>query len=182
MGRTRSQQMARIRGKDTSPELRLRRALWAAGHRYRIHYPTPAGRADIALVKARIAIYLDGCFFHGCPEHYVRPRSRTDFWSAKLRDNVERDRRQTLALEAAGWRVYRVWEHQVFEAIDVVVQRIAQLLAGAVEQIPAWRVVRAEAIAGSTTLERWTLQDLRDGSRQKTIKRTRTTAKWKKPD
>jgi DNA mismatch endonuclease (patch repair protein) len=182
MARTRSQQMSRIRGKNTSPELRLRRALWAAGHRYRVHFPTPAGRADIAIVKARIAIYIDGCFFHGCPEHYVRPRSRSEFWSDKLRDNVERDRRQTLALEADGWRVCRVWEHEVFETVEVIVERIERLLAGSAKQTTAWRVVRAEAIAGSTTLETWTIQDLRKPARQKVIERIRTTAKWKKPD
>jgi DNA mismatch endonuclease (patch repair protein) len=174
--------MARIKGKDTSPELRLRRALWAAGLRYRVHYRTPAGRADLALVKARIAIYLDGCFFHGCPEHYVRPRSRTDFWSAKLRGNVERDRRQTLTLEAAGWRVCRVWEHEVFEALASIVDRIRQVAAGSTEHGPAWRVIQADAIPGSDRLERWTLQDLRDPSCQRKTRRIRTTAKWKKPD
>src|SRR5436305_4641398 len=105
MGRTRSEQMARIRGKNTSPEMLLRRALWAAGLRYRVHYRTPAGRADIALVKVQLAIYIDGCFWHGCPDHYVRPRSQADFWAAKLAQNVERDRRQTLQLETSGWKV-----------------------------------------------------------------------------
>jgi DNA mismatch endonuclease (patch repair protein) len=183
MGRTRSQQMARIKGKNTSPELRLRRALWAAGLRYRIHYPTPGGRADIALVKAKLAVYLDGCFFHGCPQHYVRPRSRVDFWSAKLAENVQRDRRQTLNLEAAGWRVCRVWEHEVFEILDAVVERVRQLsLAHGDEPALAWRVVKAEPIPGSERLELWTLQDLRDPSCQQVIERVRTTGKWKQPD
>ncbi len=183
MGRSRSEQMARIRGKNTSPELRLRRALWAAGLRYRIHYRTPCGRADIALVRWKIAIYIDGCFFHGCPEHYVRPRSRTEFWSAKLTENVQRDRRQTLTLEANGWRVCRLWEHEVFESLDTVVRRIRRLTtAKVVKPVPSWRVVKAEPVADTDRLEVWTLEDLRDPSVQQVIQRVRTTHKWKMPD
>jgi DNA mismatch endonuclease (patch repair protein) len=183
MGRTRSEQMSRIRGKDTSPEMLLRRALWAAGLRYRIHYRTPAGRADIALVGAKLALYIDGCFWHGCPAHYVRPRSRTDFWSAKLRENVDRDRRQTLQLEAAGWRVCRLWEHEVFENLPAVVERVRRLdIEGGRESQECWRVVKAEAVAGTEKLERWALEDLRDPSVQQVIDRIRTTDKWKRPE
>jgi DNA mismatch endonuclease (patch repair protein) len=181
MGRTRSEQMSRIRGKDTSPEMLLRRALWSAGLRYRVHYRTPAGRADLALVGAKLAVYIDGCFWHGCPEHYVRPRSRTDFWSAKLRENVERDRRQTLQLESAGWRACRLWEHEVFEGLPAVVERVRRLAGGGEEAGGSWRVVKAEAVAGTDKLERWTLQDLRDPSREQVIERIRTTDKWKRP-
>jgi DNA mismatch endonuclease (patch repair protein) len=174
--------MSRIRGKDTSPELLLRRALWAAGLRYRVHYRTPAGRADLALVKARLAIYIDGCFWHGCPEHYVRPRSRVEFWGGKLRENVERDRRQTLRLEEAGWRSCRLWEHEVFEELPAVVRRIESLAqtAGPPPEV-SWRVIQAEAIARSDKLERWTLQDLRDATVERVIERVRTTDKWKMP-
>jgi DNA mismatch endonuclease, patch repair protein len=182
MGRTRSEQMSRIRGKNTSPEMLLRRALWAAGVRYRVHYRTPSGRADIALVKARLAIYIDGCFWHGCPDHYVRPRSREDFWSAKLLENVERDRRQTRQLEEAGWRVCRLWEHEVFESLPAVVERVRTLAGTTTPETSAcWRVVKAEAIANTEKLERWTLQDLRDPTVQQVIERIRTTDKWKRP-
>jgi DNA mismatch endonuclease (patch repair protein) len=175
--------MSRIRSKDTSPEMLLRRALWSAGLRYRIHHRTPAGRADIALVGARLAIYIDGCFWHGCPDHYVRPRSRVDFWSAKLLENVERDRRQTIQLEEAGWRVCRLWEHEVFESLSGVVERVGRL---AREEGPepgvCWRVVKAEAIPNAGKLERWTLQDLRDPGTQQVIERIRTTDKWKRAE
>jgi DNA mismatch endonuclease (patch repair protein) len=182
MGRTRSEQMSRIRGKNTSPEMLLRRALWAAGLRYRIHYRTPAGRADLALVGARLAIYIDGCFWHGCPDHYVRPRSRQDFWSAKLLENVQRDRRQTVQLESADWRVCRLWEHEVFENLPAVVERIRQLVRSAAPEVAiCWRVVKAESISEVDKLERWTLQDLRDPSVERVIERVRTTDKWKKP-
>lgn len=183
MGRSRSEQMSRIRGKNTSPELLLRRALHAAGLRYRIHYRTPAGRADLAFVGARVAVFLDGCFWHGCPDHYVRPRSRTEFWSAKLAENVARDRRQTLTLEAVGWRVCRLWEHEVFETLPAVVRRIQDLVAGSapVAEI-AWRVVQADALPGQERLERWTLEDLRRPENRRVIERPRTTDKWKQPE
>ena len=105
----RSRMMSRIRGRNTRPERRLRQALWAAGLRYRKHAKTPVGRPDLVFVGPRVAVFVDGCFWHGCPRHYVRPRSRTDFWSRKLRENVDRDRRQTLELHVRGWTVVRIW-------------------------------------------------------------------------
>ena len=93
MALTRSQNMSRIRGSDTRPEMVVRRALWSRGHRYRAGYKTPGGKADVAFPGKKIAVFIDGCFWHGCPAHYVRPRSREDFWSAKLLENVQRDRR-----------------------------------------------------------------------------------------
>src|ERR1700682_6168645 len=127
---SRSEQMARIRGKNTGPERSLRSALWSTGLRYRIHPETPVGTPDIVLPGKRVAVFIDGCFWHGCPLHYVRPRSRTDHWIARLRGNVERDRRQTLELEALGWSVLRVWEHDVHEALSEVVERIRQSAKG----------------------------------------------------
>ncbi len=181
MGRSRSEQMSRIRGKDTSPEKALRRALWAAGLRYRVNYRTPGGRADIALVGARVAVFVDGCFWHGCPLHYVRPRTRTEFWSAKLDDNVRRDRRQTRELELAGWRVQRLWEHEVFESAEAAGEAIRRASSEKSPPALAWRVVKADAIEGQDPLERWTLQDLRDAAQEQVIDRIRTTAKWKRP-
>ncbi|HYO69174.1 MAG TPA: very short patch repair endonuclease, partial [Archangium sp.] len=87
MGLTRSEQMSRIRGKDTSPERLLRSALWRAGLRFRLQSRTPYGRPDVVFSKARVAVFIDGCFWHGCPDHYVRPRTRNDFWSSKLLEN-----------------------------------------------------------------------------------------------
>lgn len=90
---TRSEQMSRIRGRDTKPEVSLRRLLWSRGCRYRVHFKTPAGRADLAFVGKKVAIFVDGCFWHGCPEHSVAPRSSRPFWEGKLRANVHRDQR-----------------------------------------------------------------------------------------
>src|SRR5439155_2473646 len=116
MSLSRSEQMARIRGRDTAPEVRLRQALWRAGLRFRLKRSDLSIRPDLVFASAsRIAVFIDGCFWHGCPDHYVPPRSAIGFWSKKLAVNVERDCRQTLALEAAGWRVLRFWECEVIE-------------------------------------------------------------------
>src|SRR5262245_56530052 len=117
MALTRSEQMARIRAKDTSPERLLRCALWRAGLRYRLHRRTETALPDLVFRRDRVVVFVDGCFWHGCPEHYVRPRSRGEFWDTKLARNVERDRAQTRDLEARGWRVCRIWEHAVFENV-----------------------------------------------------------------
>ena len=110
---TRSQNMARIKSKDTKPELLLRRALWRQGLRYRLQYRIENIRPDIVFVKARVALFIDGCQWHGCPEHYARPRTNQVFWDQRLRVNAERDTKQTVLLRATGWIPYRIWEHDI---------------------------------------------------------------------
>ncbi len=104
--------MARVHSKDTLPELRLRRALWALGLRYRLHGSLP-GSPDIVFVRQRLCILVDGCFWHGCPEHYRRPATNVDFWTRKLMRNQERDRRVDVELAEAGWEVLHVWTHEL---------------------------------------------------------------------
>lgn len=110
---TRSEVMSRIRGRDTGPELLLRRRLWAMGIRYRVNHRCEGVRADIAVPRKKLAVFIDGCFWHGCPQHGVRPKTNVDFWSRKLDGNIARDRRQTESLRLAGWTVVRLWEHEV---------------------------------------------------------------------
>lgn len=173
--------MSRIRGKDTGPEQRLRRALWRAGHRYRLQYETPAGRPDIVFPGRRVAVFIDGCFWHGCPNHYVRPRSREDFWSEKLRGNVERDRRQTLALEAAGWRVVRLWEHCVFVDLGEAVRRVEAALRHQDGDLETeWRVVLVEPIDDARNLERRHLEQLRSREQRRVVEGRRYTTKWRR--
>lgn len=107
--------MSRIRSRNTTPELALRQAMYAAGLRYRCHWRVAEAKVniDIASPSRHIAIFIDGCFWHGCPLHAVRPRTRSDFWDEKLTGNRERDLRQTAALMALGWNVIRLWEHEV---------------------------------------------------------------------
>lgn len=127
---TRSEIMSRIRGTDTGPERLLRRALWAAGIRFRIQWRHPvAGRVDIVIPRAKVAILVDGCFWHGCPLHGAKPKTNQEFWSNKLAANVARDAKQTLALVRDGWSVVRCWEHDIEnpECLLLLVARISRL-------------------------------------------------------
>ncbi|GAB3652969.1 very short patch repair endonuclease [Nocardioides korecus] len=114
--------MANTRGRDTRPEMAVRRELHRLGYRYRVNYaPVPGVRrtADIVFTKKKLAVCIDGCFWHGCPEHY-RPSTgqRAGFWSAKIEANVHRDRETTALWLGQGWSVVRFWEHE--EPSDVV--------------------------------------------------------------
>ncbi|MFI6334807.1 very short patch repair endonuclease [Streptomyces sp. NPDC050535] len=116
------------RGKDTKPELRLRSLLYAEGLRYRVSVrPLPELRrtADLVFIKSRIAVFVDGCYWHGCPEHY-RPASRNaDFWTEKINGNRERDIETNHLLSQAGWTVIRIWEHEdPAEASQRVIQAV----------------------------------------------------------
>ena len=143
MALSRSEQMSRIRGKDTEPERLLRTALWAAGMRYRLHARTPVGRPDLVFPGPKVAVFIDGCFWHGCPLHYARPRSREEFWATKLTTNVERDARLSAELASEGWRVVRLWEHEVVEDLAGCVSRVERAMKGGRDEWPAQlRVVR----------------------------------------
>jgi DNA mismatch endonuclease (patch repair protein) len=110
-----SARMRRQASKDTGAELAVRRLLHAAGMRYRVEYPVPGmarRRMDIAFTRAKIAVLIDGCFWHGCPEHATQPKANADWWREKLDRNMARDRETTEHLRAAGWTVLRFWEHE----------------------------------------------------------------------
>ncbi|OPZ16182.1 MAG: Very short patch repair protein [candidate division BRC1 bacterium ADurb.BinA364] len=110
----RSEIMRRVRGRDTSAEWRLRRALWARGLRgYRIDSRRLPGRPDAAYSRWKLAIFVDGCFWHGCPDHCRMPNSNRAYWEAKIGRNIARDRRTDAELASMGWRVLRIWEHEV---------------------------------------------------------------------
>ena len=101
--------------RDTSTEMVVRRALHSRGLRYRVDYAPIPGlrrRADIVFTRARIAVFIDGCFWHGCPVHGTAPKRNADYWEPKLVANVERDRDTDQRLENAGWHVLRFWEHE----------------------------------------------------------------------
>lgn len=129
MGLSRSQQMSRIKGRDTAPELALRRELHHRGLRFRVQRRTEGSRPDVVFVSRRVAVFVDGCFWHGCPEHYIAPKSRQEFWKSKLRDNRRRDRQQDEVLTDAGWRVIRVWEHEISADLEAVADRVVGALA-----------------------------------------------------
>lgn len=103
------------RSRDTTPELALRRILHAAGLRYRVHRAPLAElrrRADVVFGPARVAVFIDGCYWHGCPDHYVPPKTNPEYWSPKIAGNMARDRDTDSRLIEAGWLVLRFWEHQ----------------------------------------------------------------------
>ncbi|SEJ50211.1 T/G mismatch-specific endonuclease [Azotobacter beijerinckii] len=118
--------MKRVRTKDTAPEMALRKLLFSSGLRYRVHYKpktVPLGRAniDIAFPGRRLAVFVDGCFWHGCPDHGAIPKANRDWWAEKLQSNRARDERVTNALIAAGWEVLRLWTHQTPDAMAAII-------------------------------------------------------------
>jgi DNA mismatch endonuclease (patch repair protein) len=106
------------RQRDTAAETALRSLLHRRGLRFRVHYPLPnlRRRADIAFPGRRIAIFVDGCFWHGCPEHGTWPKQNADWWREKIEANRRRDADTDAKLEQRGWKVIRVWEHEDPEA------------------------------------------------------------------
>ena len=100
---------------DTRPEVALRSALHQLGLRFRKDYRVETDdlivRVDVAFPKRRVAVFLDGCYWHACPEHGHVPKTNSEFWAAKFRRNVARDREVNRALRSAGWKVVRIWEH-----------------------------------------------------------------------
>jgi DNA mismatch endonuclease, patch repair protein len=121
----RSYCMSQIRGRDTKPELALRKAVFRLGLRYRVTNRMP-GRPDMIFPRERVAVFVDGCFWHRCPEHGVAPRSNADFWERKLRRNVERDAEVAALLEQKGWTLLRYWEHQVRSDLLTIAARVCQ--------------------------------------------------------
>ena len=108
----RSENMSRIRNKDTQPELTVRRALWAAGLRYRLHDQRLPGNPDLTLPGRHIAVFVHGCFWHcheGCGNFRI-PKTRREWWTTKLARNKQRDSEVRARLDAAGWRVFVIWE------------------------------------------------------------------------
>lgn len=118
------------RGKNTRPELELRRLLRKAGYPgYRLHWKQAPGRPDIAYPGRRIAIFVNGCFWHRCPHcRPPEPKSHSEFWRRKFELNRERDERKQRELEAAGWTVVTVWECQLRDTPDRVIDELAQML------------------------------------------------------
>lgn len=114
----RSDIMRTVGSSDTTPELCLRRALWAEGLRYRVNKKLAGVRVDIVFPIAKLAVFVDGCFWHGCPEHYGLPKTNSGFWDAKVKRNQERDQRNNYELDEAGWRVLRFWECEVKRHVD----------------------------------------------------------------
>lgn len=114
------------RGRDTAPELAVRRLLHASGLRYRVDFAPSMihrrRRADIVFTGARVAVFVDGCFWHGCPEHYRPSKTNTSYWGPKIVANRQRDRETNGLLENEGWTVLRFWEHEDPHAVAAAIR------------------------------------------------------------
>ena len=119
-----SRQMRKMPRRDSKPEIALRQQLHRIGLRFRIQVRGLPGTPDIALTRAKIAIFCDGCFWHACPEHGVLPKANREWWKAKLEANVKRDRNKDSKLRQLGWIPVHVWEH---EHVEVATDRIKKL-------------------------------------------------------
>jgi DNA mismatch endonuclease (patch repair protein) len=115
--------------RDTKLEVEIRRRLHVLGYRFRVDFrlePALRVRGDIVFTRRKVVVFVDGCFWHGCPTHATEPKNNADWWREKLAANVARDRRNRAALTALGWRVVPIWEHT---GADDAVQRIVEVLA-----------------------------------------------------
>jgi DNA mismatch endonuclease (patch repair protein) len=119
-----SQQMSRMPRSSSEPELRLRRALHAAGLRFTVNRRDLPGTPDVVFSRAKLAVFVDGCFWHGCPDHGTMPKNNAEWWRAKFQGTMDRDRRKDEGLAAAGWLPIHFWEH---EALDVMVEDVIRL-------------------------------------------------------
>lgn len=112
---TLSAKMSTLARKDTKPELLLRREVHARGLRFRVQSKVPGNRRrtiDIAFTRVKLGVYVDGCFWHGCPDHHVQPRTNSEWWGWKVERNQARDRDTDRLLADSGWTVIRIWEHE----------------------------------------------------------------------
>lgn len=123
---TRSYNMSRIKGKNTKPEMLVRRFLYSKGFRYKLHDKTLPGKPDIVLPKYKTVIFIHGCFWHGhegC-RFFVVPKSRTEFWLTKIHRNKELDAKYNQLLKAAGWKIIEVWECELKEDAEAVFTKL----------------------------------------------------------
>lgn len=126
--------MASIRGGDTRPELLLRRELWREGVRgWRCHWRGPGGRIDVAFVRWKVAVFVDGSFWHGHPNKWA-PGRWNGYWDEKIKRNIARDHRQEVALSEAGWNVVRAWDFEIEQDSAFVTSRVMDALEAAKAQ------------------------------------------------
>jgi DNA mismatch endonuclease (patch repair protein) len=125
-----SKVMSANKGKDTSPELMLRKAIWNAGIRgYRLHWKAVPGRPDLVFTTHKVALFVHGCFWHRCPHcDLPMPKSNATFWANKFSKNIERDRQKEQALLQLDWKVFTIWECEIKQNPDAIVKRLRSYL------------------------------------------------------
>lgn len=124
----RSYNMSQIKSKDTRPELYLRKVLLINKIRnFKTNYNLP-GKPDLVFTKNKLAVFIDGCFWHKCPKCFVRPVTRSKFWEEKIKNNVRRDKQINKVILSLGWQILRFWEHEINRNPGKVVKKIAKKL------------------------------------------------------
>ena len=125
----RSRIMSSIRSEQTEAEIAFRKHLWRKGWKgYRINLKNLPGKPDIAYTSKKVAIFVDGCFWHKCPQCYKEPKSNRNYWIPKIQRNIDRDQQQNIMLEELGWTVVRIWEHEIEEDIDKCAEKVAEIM------------------------------------------------------
>jgi len=125
---TRSRIMSSIRSKNTKPEIQIRKGVWALGKRYRIHDKTVFGTPDMSNRSKKVAVFIDGCFWHGCSRCYTEPKTNTKFWRDKITTNRDRRKKVTAELRKDNWKIMQFWEHQVKKNSEKITLKIAENL------------------------------------------------------
>ncbi|NTW26871.1 MAG: very short patch repair endonuclease [Candidatus Moranbacteria bacterium] len=120
----RSEVMSKIRAKETKLEICLRKELWKEGFRYRKNAPGYYGKPDILLKKLKTVIFVDSCFWHGCPKHFKMPLSNKEFWSEKIERNRNRDKEVSKHYKKLGWKVLRIWEHDLKNDLNKTINKL----------------------------------------------------------
>ena len=126
-----SRRLAQVRSKETKPERLLRKMLWQNGLRGYRNHPALPGKPDVFFPRYKLAVFVDGYFWHGCPQHFKEPTNNAQYWTNKINRNRNRDRLVSEELEQMAYRVVRMWEHEVKREPDNVLQRIGEALKAA---------------------------------------------------
>ena len=122
----RSRIMSKIRAKDSRIEMSVRKGVWKKGYRFRKHYGK--WKIDIAFPRKKVAVFVDSCFWHACPIHGEIPKSNVQFWKNKLTKNVQRDLEVNEQLKDEGWKVIRIWEHEIDSELDKTLTKISRVV------------------------------------------------------
>lgn len=120
----RSEIMSKIKCKDSKIEISFRKIIWKAGFRYRKNSPKYLGKPDIVLPMYKTVIFIDSCFWHGCKRHFRLPSTRKKYWFSKIQRNIKRDKEVTKYYKKIGWKIFRVWEHDLFKKKEKIAEYI----------------------------------------------------------
>lgn len=126
--RTRSKIMSKVRAKDTKLEKLVRSEMWRRGYRYRKNFAALPGKPDMVFPRMNTVVFIDSCFWHGCPKHLRMPKSNVHYWNNKIKRNKERDDATNREYKNSDWQVIRIWEHDVNTSFEGTIRKLAQII------------------------------------------------------